>query len=145
MSGNQWYIENGRLTHEGLPAPLSGGYFTEPYPNNFWYVDGNKLTHRGLPNPLSGGYFAKPYPYGWWYVDEGRLTNAALPEPLNLGCFYNCTSLRKVTIPAYVSKIWSESFKGTQLKKVTISENCAYEPDSFPPDCVIEHYEDNEE
>ena len=140
MANNQWYVEDGRLTHEDLPAPLSGGYFTPPYPSNFWYVENGRLTHDGLPSPLSGGYFTPPYPNGWWYVEDGRLITSTLPEPFAMGCFSGCTSLKNVVIPVSVNKIWGDSFNGTAIRTVKIADDCTYESDSFPPNCVVERY-----
>ena len=111
-----------------------------PYPNNFWYVEDGRLTNGGLPAPLDGGYFTPPYPNGWWYVENGRLLNSALPSPMMFGCFSGCSNLKKVTIPRSVKKIWSDSFNGTKLKTVTIDENCTYDDSSFPPGIIIEHY-----
>lgn len=140
MSNNYWYIQNGRLTNNELPNPLGGGYFTPPYPNNFWYVEDGRLTHGGLPAPLTGGYFTPPYPDDWWYVEDDKLTHNGLPAPMTLGCFCKCANLKSVTIPSSVQKIWGESFLGTKLKTVTIDENCVYESDSFPRDCLVQRY-----
>lgn len=43
-----WYVENGRLTHENLPASVDP-MFIEPYPPGLWYVESGALTHSRLP------------------------------------------------------------------------------------------------
>lgn len=105
-----------------------------------WYVDNNRLTHDGLPSPLTGTYIQDPYPPFWWYVDEDKLKTTALPDKTALGAFANCTSLRRVIIPPSVKYIGEYAFYNTALTAVTIARDCEFSETSFPPRCIINYY-----
>lgn len=84
-----WKIENNALTHDDLPAPLTG-YIVEPYPPFVWYISNGRLTTANLPAPVLRGAFA----------NCTALDTAHIPESVKLigdSSFRN-TALASVTI-----------------------------------------------
>lgn len=142
MADNTWYVDDNRLTHIGLPAPIDE-QFTPPYAPIWWYIDGNELVTSTLPAPIESP-FAPPYPPFWWYVDNGRLVTNNLPTPVLRGAFANCKSLDTAHIPESVKSIGQYAFRSTALESVTIASDCTYSATSFPEDCEIEFYTDPE-
>ena len=61
-------------------------------------------------------------------------------EFTNFGCFKDAENLETVTIPQSVSDISDYAFTGTKIKEVTISPDCNYYPNSFPPGTKIKNY-----
>lgn len=84
-----WNVDAGKLTHEGLPVPVTS-IMCEPYPPFWWYVSGGRLTHTGLPSPLGAGAF-----YGCT-----ALENVYIPESVKrIGSMaFAGTALTSVTI-----------------------------------------------
>ena len=52
-----WIVEDNRLTNIDLPGPLTGNYIQAPYPPFWWYVENGRLTHAGLPEKTLVGAF----------------------------------------------------------------------------------------
>ena len=52
-----WEVEDGKLTHDDLPAPIESP-FAPPYPPFWWYVDNGRLVNSNLPAPVLRGAFA---------------------------------------------------------------------------------------
>lgn len=50
---------------------------------DLWTSDGSRLTHNDLPAPLTGEYMQRPFPPFIWYVENGRLTHVRLPSPID--------------------------------------------------------------
>lgn len=129
-----WYVEDGRLTHDDLPAVLPR--YVPPYPSGVWYVQNGKLTHSALPEVLP--IYIPPLAPGIWYVENDMLTNSLMPETIIKGAFCNCSELRTAVIPSTVTYIGPYAFYGTALRKVTLPRNCTYFSTSFPRGCIVE-------
>lgn len=59
----------------------------------------------------------------------------------SFGAFSDCPTLIKVKIPKSVKFIDDWTFYNTGLTGVKIARDCKYFPHTFPPDCVVEYYE----
>ena len=138
-----WTLGDGRLTHEGLPEPLTGSYIQQPYPPFWWYVQGTRLITEDLPNRIDL-YMSYPYPPFWWYLDTtiNKLKNSGLPSVSKMGAFCNCANLQTATIPKNVKYIGDFAFNDTGLTEVTIASDCTYKDTSFPDNCTINTYPD---
>ena len=94
-----WYVENGRLTHDDLPAPAEP-MFIEPYPPGFWYTADGALTHAQLPEVFQFGAFLNctklkkaVIPESVKSIGEYAFSNTALTSVKIAGdCFYYDTS-----------------------------------------------------
>ena len=119
--------------------------FKVPYFEYGMYtVDGSYPIIRQLPE-LETVKFIPPFPeYSW--VILGADVNDGYPVIAyffpRTGAFMNAVRLEKVRFPMSLQKIGEFAFTNTALKAVQIPENCEYFPTSFPPDCVIETYEE---
>lgn len=109
-----------------------------------WHVINNKLVHDDLPEPLTGKYISEPYPPFIWYVNNNKLTTSNMPPVVPQGAFCNCTSLTKATISPTVKYIGEYAFYNTALRQVRIASDCVYYPTSFPPNCEIKFYNQEE-
>ena len=137
-----WHVNDGRLTHDNLPEPLTS-LMSEPYPPFWWYISNGKLKHDGLPEPLTS-FMDEPYPPFWWYISNGKLTHNGLPAPLARGSFANCVNFDTAHIPESVKSIGEYSFRNTALTSVTIASDCVYSSTSFPDGCEIHTYGEDE-
>ena len=133
-----WHVNDGRLTHDNLPEPLTS-LMSEPYPPFWWYISSGKLKHDGLPEPITS-LMNEPYPPFWWYVSNGKLTHNGLPVPAPVGAFRNCGQLKTAIIPESIKNIGSHAFAETALKSVTIASDCVYSDTSFPSRCTVNFY-----
>jgi len=111
---------------------------------NAWYVRDGRLVRDSLPEPLTGKYISEPYPPFIWYVNNNKLTTSNMPSVVPQGAFCNCTSLAKATISPTVKYIGEYAFYNTALKQVRIASDCVYYPTSFPPNCEIKFYNQEE-
>ena len=60
----------------------------------------------------------------------------------SFGAFSNCPTLIKVKIPKTVKWIDDWVFYNTGLTGVRIARDCQYFPHTFPPDCIVEFYDE---
>lgn len=82
-----------------------------------------------------------------WTWKDGVLTPPIFTEmPVcdEIGAFANAINLKKAIIPPSVKKIGRFSFANTQLTEVTISKKCTYYDTSFPKNCKISFYTNEE-
>lgn len=94
-----WEIVDNALTHDDLPAPLSG-VIVEPYPPFFWTVSGGRITKSGLPAPVLRGAFANcvslntaHIPHSCEEIGEYAFRNTALTSvTISEECTYSATS-----------------------------------------------------
>lgn len=101
------------LLTEDMPANIPE-LFTSDYPDILWRVDGT--------------------------TNKGMIYSPLIVDRLPMGAFYSATKFKNVTIPKSCLNIGPDTFAETQLKSVTISSNCNYSENSFPPDCVVHFY-----
>jgi len=119
--------------------------FKVPYFEYGMYsVDGSYPIITKLPD-LRGAEFTPPFHEFQWLI-MGADVNDGYPVisyyyPKS-GAFMNAVHLEKVRFPMSLQKIGEFAFTNTALKSVQIPENCEYFPTSFPPDCIIETYEE---
>jgi hypothetical protein len=94
-----WTIEDNRLTHDDLPAPLEH-IMAEPYPPFWWSVRGGRLVHTGLPAPVLRGAFANcvsldtaHIPHSCEEIGKYAFRNTALDTvTISEECTYSATS-----------------------------------------------------
>lgn len=79
-----WEVEDGKLTHDELPAPIDAT-FSYPYPPFWWYVSNDKLTNIDLRSPVLCGAFLNctqlnkvEIPASVKYIGEYAFYNTAL-------------------------------------------------------------------
>lgn len=117
----------------------------EPY-NCTWYIGLDGELHNTNFLDLPSAAMSQPYPHALWRITEGVNDglpyNGLLSEVPYFGAFANATDLTVVRIPPSVKKIGRESFRGTQLRSVTIASDCEYYDTSFPTGCEINFYLD---
>lgn len=128
-----------QLTHTDLPPSLSGNYITQPYPAFWWYLQNNALTTIKLKPRMSGSYITQPYPIFWWYIDNGDWRNNGFRKVDVFGTFRN-TNIEELEIPETVKFISDYAFYGTNLRTVTIAQDCIVGLHSFPDGCIINRY-----
>lgn len=133
-----WYVEDGRLTHDALRAPLSS-LMQPPYLPFWWYVSNMELIHNSLPNQLNH-IMTEPYPSFWWYVNNNKLLTGHTPDLIVFGAFSNCVNIKQVSISNNTKYIGPDTFLETDITTVTIASDCTYYDSSFPPDCTINYY-----
>lgn len=112
----------------------------------YWTMRNGEIINLLTPES-TGGNMPKPYPKALWRIDSdynnGIPYNELLPNiPITrkIGAFKDAERLMQAEIPYSVKKIGEYAFSGTQLKKVTIAEDCEYYPTSFPEDCEVYFY-----
>lgn len=107
-----------------------------------WRIKDGELPYKKIfPEmiELDGG------PNNFWKMKDGELPYKNLfPTMEAMGAFSHATSLTKITIPKSVKKIGLYSFANTALEEVTIASDCTYSETSFPKDCVIKFYTEDE-
>ena len=111
-----------------------------------WVIQDNTLTNTDFI-ALPDTPFVGDSPYTMWRIDPN--VNNGMPfSPLMIGlpviehtgAFKDAAELRKVTVPQSCAIIGTYAFAGTQLRKVKISADCAYEETSFPEGCEVGFY-----
>ena len=111
-----------------------------------WIMDENSYPTNTDFVDMPSAAMATPYPHALWRisvgVNDGLPYNGLLAEVPYFGAFANATDLTVVRIPPSVKKIGRESFRGTQLRSVTIASDCEYYDTSFPTGCEINFYPD---
>lgn len=140
-----WYMTpDHELINSVLGVPIDSELFVEPYPASWWVLGSdNTLTSALLPAPITSELFIEPYPALFWRYDaeQGQILTTILPKYLPLGAFARSGNLSFISIPPATKQLGPESFKNTQLRSVTIAQDCEYYPTTFPPGCKINKYE----
>lgn len=99
MSSIQWTIQGEKLTHAQLPEPITHT-MNEPYPPYWWHIENGKLTTNGLPAPIVRGAFANcvnldtaHIPHSCEEIGEYAFRNTALTSvTISEECVYADTS-----------------------------------------------------
>jgi hypothetical protein len=153
------YIENLELIN----------IFEEPKPLGLFSIDNSYPYYEGLklikvfeePKPMGifqidGGYpfleghklikiLEKPYPLGVPIIEKGKYPRYDDLNQIQMGAFCYATNLKEAIIPESVKYIGEFAFRHTQLKEVTIASDCKFYSTSFPDDCRVKFYGQEED
>ena len=124
---------------------------TTPYPKREFYTGSDLLD--GYP-VMDGWKSFSPvqdniYPSNMFNIDASKMQGypsfSFFGDFKNFGAFEFAENLTKITIPRSVRYICDYAFWGcNNLKKVRIHPDCVYFSHSFPEECEIQFYEENE-
>ena len=121
------------------------------YPSNMFRIDDSKM--QGYPSFSFFGDFSPVqdsiYPSNMFRIDASKMQGypsfSFFGDFKNFGAFEFAENLTKITIPRSVRYICDYAFWGcNNLKKVRIHPDCVYFSHSFPEECEIQFYEENE-
>lgn len=118
-----------------LPEPLD--IFTTPYPIGLMNQRTGEYPKFTYLHPLQ--LLSQPYPIGLMQQKLGEYPKFVYLNLIKCGSFIGC-SVEQIQIPSSVKKIGPYAFYNTNIKQVTISQDCEYSETSFPPDCVVYTY-----
>lgn len=140
---NTWYIADNEWTHDELPQALNGG-FVAPFPPIFWDVEFDDFVSPAVPDALPTAHHSVPTVNIVWLISSSGAESGAVPEEVHSGAFCNCPNLQTAHLPRSLKAIGEYAFRNTALTKVQISSDCTFHPTSFPDNCQIELFPDEE-
>jgi hypothetical protein len=137
-----WYIVDNDWTHDDLPQAISREH-TRPYAPISWHVTNSEWDSWAIPSPTRS-HLTYPAPEIVWLFSDNRISSEVIPAESERGAFCNCPNLQTAHLPRSLKAIGEYAFRNTALTKVQISSDCTFHPTSFPDNCQIELFPDEE-